>query len=252
MEDLENVLMELSALEKNPQTTAISRCLDEYLTHVAKTGNALFAWNKVKPLFKRKLEMIIKDFQETSPTDTLPLQPNVEVFKFDQMKERVFEQLESYTGIPFTVQRLCELMVQPKKHYKRTDKFMRGLEKVMLVVSTVDPNPVPGEPEAECEAGASSLETESPSKRMRLSSAQDTEAGPCDSADEAGLSVAGAAVAVEVDKLLLIGLSLKTSRSRWCRTWKRTRWRGRVGSWARAGGWSGATQRPRPGRRAWT
>ena len=199
MEDLENVLMELSALEKNPQTTAISRCLDEYLTHVAKTGNALFAWNKVKPLFKRKLEMIIKDFQETSPTDTLPLQPNVEVFKFDQMKERVFEQLESYTGIPFTVQRLCELMVQPKKHYKRTDKFMRGLEKVMLVVSTVDPNPVPGEPEAECEAGASSLETESPSKRMRLSSAQDTEAGPCDSADEAGLSVAGAAVAVEVD-----------------------------------------------------
>lgn len=202
MEDLENVLMELSALEKNPQTTAISRCLDEYLAHVAKTGNALFAWNKVKPLFKRKLEMIIQDFQETSPTDSLPRQPNVEVFKFDQMKERVFEQLESYTGIPFTVQRLCELMVQPKKHYKRTDKFMRGLEKVMLVVSTVDPNPVPGEPEAECEAGASSLETESPSKRIRLSSAQDTEAGPCDSADEAGLSVAGAAVAVEVDLVL--------------------------------------------------
>ena len=73
----------------------------------------------------------------------------VDVFQFDQMKERIFEQLESYSGIPFTVQRLCELLVQPKRHYKRTDKFMRGLEKIMLVVSTIDPNPSSEEAESE-------------------------------------------------------------------------------------------------------
>ena len=28
------------------------------------------------------------------------------------------------------MQRLCELLTQPKRHYKRVDKFMRGLEKV--------------------------------------------------------------------------------------------------------------------------
>jgi hypothetical protein len=31
---------------------------------------------------------------------------------------------------PFTIQRLCELLTDPKKHYKRTDKFLRGIEKV--------------------------------------------------------------------------------------------------------------------------
>ena len=52
--------------------------------------------------------------------------------------------MDSYTGIPFTVQRLCELITEPRRHYKRIDKFMRGLEKIMLVVTTIEPNPLPG------------------------------------------------------------------------------------------------------------
>ena len=191
MENPENVLMELAQLEKNPQIPAIPQPLDDYLAYVAKTGNALFAWSKVKPLFKRKLEIVIQEFHESSPTDNIPLQPNVDVFQFDQMKERIFEQLESYNGIPFTVQRLCEMIVQPKGHYKRTDKFMRGLEKVMLVVSTIDPNPN----SKEKQEASDSNSFESPSKRMRLSSAED-EPGPCDSADET--AAVGGTVAVEV------------------------------------------------------
>ena len=31
------------------------------------------------------------------------------------------------------MQRLCELLTQPKRHYKRVDKFMRGLEKVRFL-----------------------------------------------------------------------------------------------------------------------
>merc|ERR1719362_2161812 len=43
-----------------------------------------------------------------------------------------------FAGIPFTVQRLAELLTSPRRHYKRTDKFMRALEKNMLIVSTVE------------------------------------------------------------------------------------------------------------------
>lgn len=38
---------------------------------------------------------------------------------------------------PFTIQRLCELIVEPEKHYKRIDKFMRALEKNLQIVTTV-------------------------------------------------------------------------------------------------------------------
>ena len=51
------------------------------------------------------------------------------------IQDKVFEQLESFAGIPFTIQRIAELLTTPKRHYRRTDKFMRALEKNMLVVS---------------------------------------------------------------------------------------------------------------------
>lgn len=38
--------------------------------------------------------------------------------------------LDIYFSAPFTIQRLCELLTDPKKHYRRTDKFLRGVEKV--------------------------------------------------------------------------------------------------------------------------
>ena len=39
---------------------------------------------------------------------------------------------------PFTIQRLCELILSPRAHYRRTDKFIRGLIKCVSVVTTID------------------------------------------------------------------------------------------------------------------
>lgn len=105
---------------------------------VAKTGCASFPWSKVKPLFRAKLENVIVDFSSWSRTEEIPPVPNVDVFNFAAIRNKVFEQLDSFAGIPFTVQRLAELLTAPRRHYKRTDKFMRALEKNMLIVSTVE------------------------------------------------------------------------------------------------------------------
>uniref|UniRef100_A0A1E1XUY1 Putative serine/threonine protein phosphatase 4 regulatory subunit n=1 Tax=Amblyomma sculptum TaxID=1581419 RepID=A0A1E1XUY1_AMBSC len=123
----------------NQKPAEIPSVLDEYLSHIAKTGDTLFPWHKLKPLLCRKLELVMNEFHKISPTDDLPALPNVEVFKYEDMKEKVLEAVNSFNSAPFTIQRLCELVVDPRKHYKRTDKFMRGVEKNVLVVSTIEP-----------------------------------------------------------------------------------------------------------------
>lgn len=62
----------------------------------------------------------------------LPQCPNVDQFNYESMKSTLLERLELFHAAPFTVQRLCELLTDPKKHYTRLDKFMRALEKNIL------------------------------------------------------------------------------------------------------------------------
>lgn len=134
----ETILDELNDFEKK-RPSEISPILDGYLARIAKTGDIMFPWNKLRPLFRRKLEMVLNDFYETCPADNLPILPNVESFKYDVMRTKLMEALDSFQSAPFTIQRLCELVTNPRKHYRRTDKFMRGLEKNILVVSTIEP-----------------------------------------------------------------------------------------------------------------
>lgn len=134
----ETILDELNDFEKK-RPSEIPPILDDYLVRIAKTGDIMFPWNKLRPLFRRKLEIVLNDFYETCPADNLPILPNVEAFKYEVMRSKLMEALDSFQSAPFTIQRLCELVTNPRKHYRRTDKFMRGLEKNILVVSTIEP-----------------------------------------------------------------------------------------------------------------
>ena len=99
-----------------------------------------FPWNNVKPLVRRKVELVLDEFHEKHPLPvTAPTQP----FNYEELKKEILTSLDSFTGAPFTIQRICELLTLPTKHYKRTDKFMRGLEKNVLVVSHIDPKHTP-------------------------------------------------------------------------------------------------------------
>ncbi|KAJ2917201.1 hypothetical protein MD484_g3177, partial [Candolleomyces efflorescens] len=62
----------------------------------------------------------------------------------EQVKDAVqaiFEQLDSFDGPPFTIQRLCELLLEPQKQYKSVGKYLRAVEKSILVTSTFDSFP---------------------------------------------------------------------------------------------------------------
>ncbi|KAM6928308.1 serine/threonine-protein phosphatase 4 regulatory subunit 2-B [Xenentodon cancila] len=116
-----------------------SPLLEQFLCHVAKTGQTMVQWSQFKNYFLFKLEKVMDDFRASAPEQRGPANPNVESVPFEDMKERILKIVRGYNGIPFTIQRLCELVTEPKRNYTGTDKFLRGVEKNVMVVSCVHP-----------------------------------------------------------------------------------------------------------------
>ncbi|KAM8754051.1 serine/threonine-protein phosphatase 4 regulatory subunit 2-like isoform 2-T2 [Acanthopagrus schlegelii] len=113
--------------------------LEQFLCHVAKTGQPLIPWSQFKTYFMFKLEKVMDDFHASTPEQRGLHNPNVDYVPFEEMKERILKIVDGYNGIPFTIQRLCELLTDPKRNYTGTDKFLMGLEKNVMVVSCVYP-----------------------------------------------------------------------------------------------------------------
>jgi len=153
IENLEEVQLELNNFEQQAKVFAIEQTklmlpadipsiLEGYLEFVAKCGYTYFSWSRVKLLFETKLNNVAQELSYTLPmTQSQVVNPNVEKFNFDVAKATLFNKMESYEGIPFTVQRIAELLTSHKHYYKTTEKYMRALEKVMRIVSTMEISP---------------------------------------------------------------------------------------------------------------
>jgi len=133
---------QLEALKEfaNAENKELVSTLEEILDDIAKTGQYTFQWNFLKPLFAHKLDKVTEEFLADNPpilndgsTDESTLQ---DLKKFRAM---LLETFDRFMCAPFTIQRVSELLLHPGKHYKSTAKLFRGLEKNILVVSTVEP-----------------------------------------------------------------------------------------------------------------
>ncbi|XP_041080895.1 serine/threonine-protein phosphatase 4 regulatory subunit 2-like isoform X1 [Polyodon spathula] len=167
--EIDTLLEALKDFEKEGKKEACP-VLDQFLCHVAKTGETICSrtdeergtcpeqacshtseekgicseqawiqWSQFKSYFLFKLEKVMDDFRASAPEQRGPANPNVEYIPFEKMKERILKIVDGYNGIPFTIQRLCELLTDPKRNYAGTDKFLRGVEKNVMVVSCVYP-----------------------------------------------------------------------------------------------------------------
>lgn len=136
IENAELVMQMLEMYQMYKQQVPVE--LEEYLKYVAKTGNTLFQWTLVKPFIREKILNVIAEFAEQSALPDIPPYPNVDPFNYEAMKNMLLERFDTFNGPPFTIQRLCELLSCPRKEYNRVDKFMRAVEKNILVVSTCE------------------------------------------------------------------------------------------------------------------
>uniref|UniRef100_A0A914X2N3 Uncharacterized protein n=1 Tax=Plectus sambesii TaxID=2011161 RepID=A0A914X2N3_9BILA len=117
--------------------------VDEYFRFVARTGRPTFAWSAIRPAFLWKLEATMHEMlaieAEGIENDEEQLALLGDKLLAD-LQRRILATAQELIGIPFTFQRLCELLSSPGKHYKRTEKFLRAVEKNINVVTTVTPN----------------------------------------------------------------------------------------------------------------
>ncbi|RDD43819.1 Serine/threonine-protein phosphatase 4 regulatory subunit 2 [Trichoplax sp. H2] len=132
MDNLEEVLEALHSFSKN---TPITEPLEKFLQAIAKTGDTCFPWSIIKPLIVKKLDNVMCDlYQQCKSSNSMSLEA------FNEIRARLLDYLDSFIEAPFTMQRIAELLIEPYRYYSNSEKFLRGIEKNILVISTVEPN----------------------------------------------------------------------------------------------------------------
>ncbi|XP_046405707.1 serine/threonine-protein phosphatase 4 regulatory subunit 2 [Ischnura elegans] len=132
MENYEELLHKLEEFERM-KLKELPKELEEFLTIVAKNGDPVYPWSKVRHVYRAKIISVLTQFFESSPSS------ETSQFSYESMKSKILERFDTFRSAPFTIQRLSELLINPRKEYNRIDKYMRALEKNLLVVSVAEP-----------------------------------------------------------------------------------------------------------------
>ncbi|KAI0665208.1 PPP4R2-domain-containing protein [Cubamyces menziesii] len=88
--------------------------------------------------------------REQNPNNPNPPPPKIDLDEKQagEMRDSIHAQLDEFDGTPFTIQRVCELCVRPRQHYKYIGKYLRAVEKCLLVTSSWDAFPPLSEAES--------------------------------------------------------------------------------------------------------
>ncbi|GAA5986242.1 hypothetical protein JCM5350_007597 [Sporobolomyces pararoseus] len=102
---------------------------DELLEQISSTNVVDADWPILRDMIKYKLAQAIDGFLALGPP--YPLSPE-EAY---EIRTRAYETIDYFTGPPFTIQRLCELLLNPRSCYKSLSKYLRAINRVLSVTS---------------------------------------------------------------------------------------------------------------------
>uniref|UniRef100_A0A6S8BB95 Serine/threonine-protein phosphatase 4 regulatory subunit 2 n=1 Tax=Aplanochytrium stocchinoi TaxID=215587 RepID=A0A6S8BB95_9STRA len=125
----------LEELRRFTITKEVTPLLRSILETMRKYGVPQYEWSELKPLVSQALTQSVNEFrknhQNTDPED----KPG---HSFEDQRDRLVSSLNVFDGAPFTLQRLCELILFPEEHYNSTKKLLFGLEKLVSVSTTLE------------------------------------------------------------------------------------------------------------------
>jgi len=114
------------ALQEFATNKQISEHLQKLLKEISLTGVSCYDWSALKEVLSVKLAQVLDNYNSKNPISDFSIQ-----------KSRLIEELQEFEEAPFTLQRFCELLVEPGcSVYKTTKSFIFAVEKLVTVTTT--------------------------------------------------------------------------------------------------------------------
>eukprot|EP00898_Chlorokybus_atmophyticus_P002976 jgi/Chlat1/367/Chrsp10S08625 len=114
----------------SPEDRAFSAELREVVQVTAKTGCLWHDWAAFRALLLLRLEQAISEYLAGEQVEVGPPRPHANAHA------QLSAALDSFqVQAPFTIQRLCEVLLAPKETYRTLDKFTLALEKLLFVTT---------------------------------------------------------------------------------------------------------------------
>lgn len=116
----------------------------QILQVIASTGRFWHDWDKLKGMLSFQLKQVLSEYPEAQMTSEQQFTSSGE--SYVELVNKLDEALTCFIeGPPFTLQRLCEILLDAKSVYPNLSKLALALEKNLLVTSTLpictDPYP---------------------------------------------------------------------------------------------------------------
>eukprot|EP00026_Physarum_polycephalum_P016744 Phypoly_transcript_17733.p1 GENE.Phypoly_transcript_17733~~Phypoly_transcript_17733.p1 ORF type:complete len:233 (+),score=56.38 Phypoly_transcript_17733:76-774(+) len=128
----------VSSLEafSTQQEKVVSPELLKIVENISKTGVVCYSWSTLKTLLSHLLGQTLKNYT-AKIADKESLKGDDEGNDIEKRSQRFLYALDSFDEAPFTVQRLCELILAPEKVYSTYFKYVSALEKMVNITSTL-------------------------------------------------------------------------------------------------------------------
>ncbi|KAJ6855109.1 hypothetical protein NC651_039933 [Populus alba x Populus x berolinensis] len=127
---------------------------------IASTGKFWHDWEKLKRVLSFQLKQVLSEYPEAKMTT------KEQEETYQDLVKKLDEALHNFEeGPPFTLQRLCEILLAARHIYPNLSKLALALEKNLLVTSTLavctDPYPQALEKPAESDKPSEELQVQS-------------------------------------------------------------------------------------------
>ncbi|KAL6752646.1 PPP4R2-domain-containing protein [Haematococcus lacustris] len=125
------------------------------LAETALSGVIRYNWTLLRPLVEFGLSQVLEEYEARAAAEGAgPTRPAFPGESLACTQARFRRCLHRFARAPWTLQRLCELLLAPRTQYLKLHKVALAIEKCLMVTSEVPTLPDPPPPPALADLGA--------------------------------------------------------------------------------------------------